>query len=667
MTPLWNARRFCLCVGVLAIVAGVWGALWLGPRLVRRELVLILPPLPGGTVASVRWNGIDGNGAWVLGDSAAGGEVRQRLPAYPVRSIEVLTEPPRDVTLTSATITRRFGPWEFEPHRLAASPTPSGCLLGGDPGGTGDRVLGVVVAILGAMAGLTAWIVISFPGWARARKAATPLAVVLGVAVVARVWVRSWCPMVYDHDSIEYLVLAKRLLADGGLAGFDGWRPPGYPALLAAWTWVFGEDWRFLGWLQSGFGLVVVAAVYATARRVMPIGPAAAVGLLVGLDPWLLTTETLVMSEAAAAMLVALVAWAVVVLLDDSRTPDGWRWWGLALVVGVLGGVAALVRGNLLVVPVAAIGVLGAKAIALRLRGEGPWRRVLAAGIVVGAASGAVVGPWVVRNGLREGVWGVVVGESRADADALATARLLDANQTRVFTHAQAASVVPRERRGDLSLDSVFSDALDLAQPGTPGEKAAARERRRGEFLREMFSRRAPETIGVRLRAFLAHLGVLKEEEVRGVSSMHEVSRVLRGDLASRTNGPEAIRARMRSEVSPAASDRNLVDPSRLRGDWNAGAFADWFAGWRTLRRVLGTLALVAVAAANVRGPWSARGAAVVVLASAGGVGLYAASGIDRLGLPVAPLVVLLAVWLVVPASAKTTPRGAGPAAAETT
>src|SRR5262245_45391112 len=92
------ARWRWVAAAVVAAVAGAWGCVWLGPRLVERTLVFHLKAAPAGTDWAVEWTGAHANGAWEFvggwtGEPVRGGaidaDVRQRLPAYRLDTLAV--------------------------------------------------------------------------------------------------------------------------------------------------------------------------------------------------------------------------------------------------------------------------------------------------------------------------------------------------------------------------------------------------------------------------------------------------------------------------------------------------------------------------------------------------------------------------------------------------
>ena len=196
-------------------------------------------------------------------------------------------------------------------------------------------------------------------------------------------------------DSLWYDSSAQTIADGRGYIFFDGaptaaW-PVGYPAFLAAIYRVTDDSVLSAKVANAFLGALTVLGVYALGALVL--GPRAgwAAALVLTFFPNQVLFSTLVMSEVLSAFLLLLVLLAVVHLtLDRERA----RWWGVA-VVGLLIGLAALVRGEFLLfflVPV----------LPWRLV-LGSWRRALSYTGVAFLAMTLVLTPWTVRNAVRLG------------------------------------------------------------------------------------------------------------------------------------------------------------------------------------------------------------------------------------------------------------------------
>ena len=187
---------------------------------------------------------------------------------------------------------------------------------------------------------------------------------------------------------------SARSIAEGqGYVFYDGeptaaW-PVGYPAFLAG-LYRVTDDSVLSAKVANGFlGALTVLGVYALGARVF--GPRAgwAAALVLAFFPNQVFFSTLVMSEILSAFLLLLVLLAVLYLtLDRERA----RWWGAA-VVGLLIGLAALVRSEFLLFFLVPL-------LPWRLV-LGRWRRALGYTGVALAAVVLVLAPWTVRNAVR--------------------------------------------------------------------------------------------------------------------------------------------------------------------------------------------------------------------------------------------------------------------------
>lgn len=224
------------------------------------------------------------------------------------------------------------------------------------------------------------------------RTFAGRLALIVAAGAVARVLytvlVAPWPPEVSDDQ--VFFHLQSQLIADGQgyiqpqleLAGVirpTAAHPPAYPTVLAALAKVGLTDdlaQRLTGTL---FGCGTLVAIGLLGRRLAG-ERAALIAVAVGaVYPLLITADGALMSESLYGMLVAFSLLTAYKLMDD----PSWRW---AALLGVLGGLAALTRGE-------ALGLLGLLLIPF-LRRPGGLRAIAVALI----ALVVVLAPWTIRN-----------------------------------------------------------------------------------------------------------------------------------------------------------------------------------------------------------------------------------------------------------------------------
>lgn len=216
-----------------------------------------------------------------------------------------------------------------------------------------------------------------------------------------------------DGDEVEYDTLARGLAATGDYnsqPGFNllyyapwneptAFRPPGFPAVLAALYAAAGRDHFAARLLLAFVGALGAALVFLTAAEVYGDGRVGiAAGLAWALWPasisYLGTASYRLLSEGPAVLLLLAALWLLV--------RSGRRASLLQLAAaGVVLGLGVLTRGTLqVVVGFAVLWVLWA------WWREGA-RRAAVAGVVLAASFLLAVGPWMARNYAKLGVLSV--------------------------------------------------------------------------------------------------------------------------------------------------------------------------------------------------------------------------------------------------------------------
>ena len=175
------------------------------------------------------------------------------------------------------------------------------------------------------------------------------------VLVGALIRVGFW--MVYEpqtYPDTNTYITAARHLATGDYTGYEGRRTPGYPLLIA----LGGFSPRGIWALQMLCGLATSAllfyvALQATGRP----GFAWLVGMTYHLNLAQLFFEANLLSEALTTL--SLTATVAALALAVSRMRAGRPVVGPALLLGVLGGVAALVRPQFVYLPILLAAIAG--------------------------------------------------------------------------------------------------------------------------------------------------------------------------------------------------------------------------------------------------------------------------------------------------------------------
>jgi 4-amino-4-deoxy-L-arabinose transferase-like glycosyltransferase len=177
-------------------------------------------------------------------------------------------------------------------------------------------------------------------------------------------------------------------------------RTPGYPLFLAACRLAFGDRTMPVRLVQSVLGATSVWLVYRLTARVGPALPAwrgwsvpLLAAALAAIDPFLVATAALVLSEALFIPLMLASLWGLAVVwrgeADEDRPRSGWLW---AIGSGVASGAAVLVRPSwILFIPLMLLAWLIAA-------GRGRRAEALRGGLLIGLGVVAVLAPWWARN-----------------------------------------------------------------------------------------------------------------------------------------------------------------------------------------------------------------------------------------------------------------------------
>jgi 4-amino-4-deoxy-L-arabinose transferase-like glycosyltransferase len=182
---------------------------------------------------------------------------------------------------------------------------------------------------------------------------------------------------------------------------FFALRTPGYPLFLAACRLAFGDRTLPVRLVQAVLGAASVWLVYRLTARVAPPSPAwrgwtvpLVAAALAAIDPFLVATAALVLSEALFIPLMLLSLWALAMIWrgETGATDCPRHRWPWAIVSGVASGAAVLVRPSwLLFVPAMLLAWLA-------LSGRGRRAEALRGALLVGLGVLAVLAPWWVRN-----------------------------------------------------------------------------------------------------------------------------------------------------------------------------------------------------------------------------------------------------------------------------
>lgn len=249
------------------------------------------------------------------------------------------------------------------------------------------------------------------------REAAWLFSLALGLRLVVAAFAHGRFPP--SDDGTFYHAVAIRIAHGAGytwawpdgVVTYAAHYPVGYPALLGAAYALVGASPLTALLVNALLGALLVVGVHACALRFGSLRRARLAALAVALHPTLILYTAAVMTEAAAASVLVLLASFALFLRDTGR---GWPW---RLVLGALGATLVLIRPQLLPmlpllgavavnVPAAAAGW---RAFALRSRG--------AAEVLLVAL--ACCAPWTLRNCAKmdgcvfvsaNGGWNLLIG-----------------------------------------------------------------------------------------------------------------------------------------------------------------------------------------------------------------------------------------------------------------
>lgn len=217
-------------------------------------------------------------------------------------------------------------------------------------------------------------------------------AVVAGTGIGARLAVLLATPGYRPlHDDASYVRHAVSLLSlgryPGHLVAAVGWqpstyRPPGWPmALFALWR-VVGPSVLAGRLLLVVLGAAMCVCAAVVAGHLWGTREALAAGLLVAVNPLLLSVGASLLSET---LFCVIVLGAVALALGGRGDPS----WRRLIAIGVLAGAAGLTRTNgLVLIPLIAWLAVGGLA----------RRPAVLRGVIVAAMAVLTIAPWTLRN-----------------------------------------------------------------------------------------------------------------------------------------------------------------------------------------------------------------------------------------------------------------------------
>jgi len=222
------------------------------------------------------------------------------------------------------------------------------------------------------------------------RQKRIAFALVFILALTLRLFAVIYFPAKLVADPADYHRLATNLAVDHRYIAPDGsptaWRPPGYPFFLAGIYSIAGANVFMACLIQAILGGLTVLAVMCLAMAVLNQKVAIVSGVIAALYPGLIYLPRLLLSENLAILLLLLSALAAVRVMRSG----GWK---LQVLLGVLLGLSALVRGANLITAALLLGLI----LLAKWRAEG-FAKAFRCVLPVMLATVFTLTPWVIRN-----------------------------------------------------------------------------------------------------------------------------------------------------------------------------------------------------------------------------------------------------------------------------
>ncbi len=221
------------------------------------------------------------------------------------------------------------------------------------------------------------------------------LIALLVLAALLRLGVICWKPESLAEDRDLYWGIAKHLAAGHGfieptLGNPTAYRPPLYPLLLGGIIFVGGGS-KLLAAVQIGMSVVMVWLTWRLARKLGLKSNAVLAAAFVAINPLLIQSTALAMTE----MLCAFLLTALMVVVVETK-PGTWQQrWG----IGLFFGLSALCRPTVWAFAVL-VGLVCAASLFRRSTTGAPHERVKTVWrwVAIVLTSGLVIAPWMLRN-----------------------------------------------------------------------------------------------------------------------------------------------------------------------------------------------------------------------------------------------------------------------------
>lgn len=217
------------------------------------------------------------------------------------------------------------------------------------------------------------------------------------------------------NDEVEYIAVARDLLAGRGWAFYEGYRwlrAPLYPLFLAGSLWLAGGDLHRAALPNIALSVANVYLACRLARALVGVRAAPLAALITAVLWTNVTFASLYMAETLFTFLFQAGLLCLLRAADERGTRDerrGARGWAAG--AGALLGLAALTRSAILMfLPLAALWLLSVRRPSLRdqkedfpERASPPWPPRVARSLAFLVAAGLTIAPWTMRNALAYG------------------------------------------------------------------------------------------------------------------------------------------------------------------------------------------------------------------------------------------------------------------------
>jgi 4-amino-4-deoxy-L-arabinose transferase-like glycosyltransferase len=578
-------------------------------------------------------------------------DIVQPLPNYPLKQFVLRCEdfdPAADpyITLHRADVEDRV--YGLLVKRFTAFPQEAGAAADGDDSATWtvhfDAARGEVelkpARVLGRTGTLVGWIpcaVIMVIGalllewllWGRGGGPRRPwlrFLLLLAVIIAAHVWVGCWAPMMVSPDGFGYAVNTLELLRTGSFAHIGGVYLPGYTVFLLPHVYLLDAFLPGVQWTQVMLGVINALLAYGILRPFVPQNWALIAMALIGLNPISIVYEHFLLTEVLSGFCVLLSAYLVVLLLRPEAR-SAWSNAALLVALGLLIGLAPLIRGNLLLLTMLAPAAL---LLANLLRHH--WIRGITFATTCTIIGVAGLVPWLALNYERYGTPSLAVMKGTSKFSNARHNHLIDLNQTVLYhtykqwyaQHRQAAEHYPFPAEM-----YAIIDASPLAERGDAANAWMAAEQRRLLVTAESLARHAAGRRRAFWGALATHLGLPCDYPLGLSDETRNTSTVLRG-----TNRvPHNLFWGVAGSQHPILK-RMKTPIEGLFESHHGESFGGWCRAFWAIEPTIGILFLVGLSFALRDRQWGLLYAGLLTFGNAFALAAVVGSALDRYGVP---------------------------------